>query len=415
MKTTKSFSCLVGVLFLTLAYAATAVGQVPAVVVGNPAIIDGHTDDVVGFVFNVGNQPISVSELGFWDEGSNGLNSAHDVAIFRQSDRAMMVRGTVARGVGSPLDGGFRYVSVPETILEAGEFYQAVAYRPSGGADRVGMNFSPFSPAPEITIPHGILQIRPGRLVFATINRVEDGLLGANFKFGAVQTDCNANGVLDRDEIATGTTIDGDANGVPDECEPHLVGIINGAAAGLSTDSLNTFISPRSEDVPLNEFTLEATEDLELLTARSTYTGPISTGGGRRGSGGGGGLARAPEVTAFTNDGDGRHTVTFAPAPEPGQWLKLTLFVRGQSPSAASFNIWLAHRPCDQDQSGDVTISDATAYGNAWRMIPSPLELVDHDGDGIKTISDASDWAASFNGLRGRTMWDGATLPAKPE
>ena len=205
MKTNRN-SCLVGVLFLTLAYAATAVGQVPAVVVGNPGQTDGHTTDSIGFLFNVGNQPISVSDLGFWDAGSNGLNSAHDVGIFRQSDRAMMVRGTVATGVGSPLDDGFRYVSVPETILEAGELYQAVAYRPAGTTDLIGFNFNQFSPASEITIPHAVFEFGTGELTFATINRPEDGFLGANFKFEAVPEpstagDTNADGLVNIDDL----------------------------------------------------------------------------------------------------------------------------------------------------------------------------------------------------------------------
>ena len=128
----------------------------------------------------------SASAIWVFGLGSNGLNSVHDVGIFRQSDRAMMVQGTVARGVGSPLDDGFRYVSVPETILEAGESYQAVAYRPTGSTDRVGRNFRPFSPASEITILRDILGIGGGRLRFATIVQNVNGWFGPNFKFEAV-------------------------------------------------------------------------------------------------------------------------------------------------------------------------------------------------------------------------------------
>ena len=214
-----------------------------------------------------------------------------------------------------------------------------------------------------------------------------------------------------RDEIAAGMTIDDDANGVPDECEPHLVGIMDGATAGLSTDSLNTFISPRSEDVPLNEFTLEATEDLELLTVRSTYTGPIATGG-RRGSSG---LPRAPDVTAFTNDGGGHHTVVLDLAPAPGQWLKLALVVRGQSPTPATFNIWLAHHPGDINQDGGVDIRDATSFGDLFRNGGSPV-LVDLNGDGMVDVRDASTFGRIWRGEAPATQsWEGSMLPEKPE
>jgi hypothetical protein len=33
-------------------------------------------------------------------------------------------------------------------------------------------------------------------------------------------TDCNANGILDSDDIASGRSLDANANDVPDECEP---------------------------------------------------------------------------------------------------------------------------------------------------------------------------------------------------
>ena len=46
---------------------------------------------------------------------------------------------------------------------------------------------------------------------------------------GAFETgDCNRNGVLDTQEIADGTSLDRNQNGLPDECEPYEFGDVDG-------------------------------------------------------------------------------------------------------------------------------------------------------------------------------------------
>lgn len=187
MKTTKVLTIIVGLSFLSSACVAIARGQVPAVTIGGAGTTDDDTDDVTGFVFTVGDLPIAVDELGFWDFGSDGLNVAHDVGIFRQSDQAIIVQGTVPAGVDAPLDGGFRYVSIPAITLLAGESYQAVAYRPAPVTDLVGVNFPTFSSASAITVDQGIFLNGTGGLAFATSNPgTANGVFGPNFKIHAI-------------------------------------------------------------------------------------------------------------------------------------------------------------------------------------------------------------------------------------
>ena len=237
------------------------------------------------------------------------------------------------------------------------------------------------------------------------------------------EADCNANGIADSCEIADGRSTDANTDGVPDECQPQLVRIMEGVAVEFAAGSSDTFISPMSEDSPLGQFTLETTEDLVSISATSVYTGPIADGGGTRRRGGGGSdgdsrpqpLASVPTVVGFTNEGGGRHTVELDPAPAPGEWLKLSLTVRGTSPHAVTFSVFLAHHPGDINQDGVVDVHDATAFGEQFRNGGSPL-LIDLNGDGAVDVRDATTFGDLWHGGGGALQpWNGSSLPNKPQ
>ena len=81
----------------------------------------------IGWRFSIAN-PISVTELGFWDQEGDGLGESHAVAIWNTSGlgdlASALVSGTVAAGTGSPFHPGsqFRIVNVTATLLPAGDY-----------------------------------------------------------------------------------------------------------------------------------------------------------------------------------------------------------------------------------------------------------------------------------------------------
>jgi hypothetical protein len=129
------------------------------------AQFDHFADDVTGFKFTVGANAIVVSQLGFYDEGKNGLGDAHDVGIFDPATGQLVVGGQVPAGTAVPESGGFRYVDVAPTVLNAGTTYSMLGYRPTA-ADGIAF-FSPdFAAAPFITYESDLALNGTGGLVF---------------------------------------------------------------------------------------------------------------------------------------------------------------------------------------------------------------------------------------------------------
>ena len=113
---------------LTLAVLGYAVLGLPALVQAQTVGLVGWSgsgssgiDNNMGFEFNT-TSSITVTQLGFFDQGANGLAASHEVGIWRVSDHALLVSGTVAPGTAVPLDGSFRYVAVTPTVLTPGNY-----------------------------------------------------------------------------------------------------------------------------------------------------------------------------------------------------------------------------------------------------------------------------------------------------
>src|SRR5690606_23058018 len=118
----------------------SALGQSPAVVNVSggslyPTYYGDSRGDVVGFRFTA-DVDMVVTHLGLYNDGRLGdghgpgfvigeggtLNSAHEVGIWRDSDRALLGSAVIDAASGAP-DGEFLYVAVTPFELEAGERY----------------------------------------------------------------------------------------------------------------------------------------------------------------------------------------------------------------------------------------------------------------------------------------------------
>jgi hypothetical protein len=141
---------------------------------------DGN-DRVVGWEFTVGAQAINVTGLGFYDVGANGLLDLHDVGIYRlDGSESLVLSGTVASGTGADLRGGFRYVDVSSTQLDAHASYVIAASLPGTGSGNGDLWL--WDP---VTDPPGLPLIGVPSEAITVDSSIDLGLPGsARFKFG---------------------------------------------------------------------------------------------------------------------------------------------------------------------------------------------------------------------------------------
>jgi hypothetical protein len=77
-------------------------------------------DATLGYAFTVGS-PISVTRLGLFDEGSDGLNGVYYVDIMT-SDGQAKAHAKIPAGTGATFINGFRYVSITPVLLYPGTY-----------------------------------------------------------------------------------------------------------------------------------------------------------------------------------------------------------------------------------------------------------------------------------------------------
>ena len=83
----------------------------------------GAADLTIGWTFTVGAQGITVSDLGFFDQGGDGLNTAHNVGIWN-SGGSLLASITVPSGTAGSLVSGFRYAALSSGLsLAANQTY----------------------------------------------------------------------------------------------------------------------------------------------------------------------------------------------------------------------------------------------------------------------------------------------------
>jgi hypothetical protein len=143
-------------------------------------------NEVVGWEFTA-NATLTVTQLGWYDHGSDGLITAHSLGLFDASTMQLLVSTTIGPGTSSPLEGppvqsafdpfptqgGFRYVDVSQTTLSAGGRYVIAGTDPLGVTDLITLFFPAGGPNvlvtdPNLTFVQGRNQMNSGTLVFPT-------------------------------------------------------------------------------------------------------------------------------------------------------------------------------------------------------------------------------------------------------
>ncbi len=150
----------------------------------------GNGSTTLGWVFDV-NESISVTALGYYDGGSDGLFEEHSVGIFDGSGN-LISSALIPAGVSGQLDGGFRYIEITPFSLMPGS-YTAAATIGSVASDPVPY-FGTFNTISQITIPEGASRYTEiGTYISLSypdlkwpINSPYSFYLGPNFKIAAV-------------------------------------------------------------------------------------------------------------------------------------------------------------------------------------------------------------------------------------
>lgn len=110
-------------LIAPLAQAADA----PAYAITGDATYIGDQAVTTGFIFTA-QQDATLTGLGFHDYALDGLNLAHDVALFSLSGM-VLATATVAAGTSAPLIGEYRYAMLDSAFtLQAGTQYVLAAH-----------------------------------------------------------------------------------------------------------------------------------------------------------------------------------------------------------------------------------------------------------------------------------------------
>jgi DNA-binding beta-propeller fold protein YncE len=140
----------------------------------------------VGYEFTV-SQTVTVDSLGFYDEGNDGLVTAHDVGIFDLCG-TLRASGTVAVGTGSPLNGGYRYVSITPVVLAAGTYRIGAVVFNGGSNDRFLHAVATVATDSIVTYVRGKINNGVASLQFPTLDATatglqEKGCFGPNFTF----------------------------------------------------------------------------------------------------------------------------------------------------------------------------------------------------------------------------------------
>jgi hypothetical protein len=130
---------------------------------------------------------LTVTALGWWDFGGDGLATSHEVGIWNTSGTLLM-SGTVAAGTADPLASGFRFDSTltGTTTLAPGTY---IIGGLSATADRVAFAV----PAADLTLAPGIsfIENRTNNVIgsFSFPNAPQSGLdagvFGPTFEFAA--------------------------------------------------------------------------------------------------------------------------------------------------------------------------------------------------------------------------------------
>lgn len=119
---------LLGVLSLVAAVAApiTARADTTASFHNGGGTLTQLQASAMGWEFSV-TDFVTISSLGIWDSGSDGLSKVHQVGIFRSDTFSLVVGASIIDGTAAPLIDGSRFVPVAPVTLSPGVLYYILA------------------------------------------------------------------------------------------------------------------------------------------------------------------------------------------------------------------------------------------------------------------------------------------------
>ena len=141
-------------------------------------------DSTYGWRFTVGNTPITVSRLGHFDAGLDGLLDAHQIGIWDTAG-TLVAQATVPAGTGGDLIGAYRFSLVPDTTLSANATYLIGAYYPQQSDTAIAFD-APQTYATEISYLGASYFATSGFGPPGSSYSGTHGVFGPNFQFTAI-------------------------------------------------------------------------------------------------------------------------------------------------------------------------------------------------------------------------------------
>ena len=136
----------------------------------------------LGWSFNVLN-PFTVSQLGFYDDLTNGLTESHEVGLWDPFG-SLIASATVPAGTGSTLMGFFRMVNIAPITLAVGSDYRIAATTGGENYTYSPLNFSTYADLQFVRSQY----IRSSTLRYPTNSDAGIAYFGANLGIGEVAT-----------------------------------------------------------------------------------------------------------------------------------------------------------------------------------------------------------------------------------
>jgi len=148
-----------------------------------------NQQSTAGWSFHVGPSPLTVTDVGIFDQGGDGLIDSHELGIWT-SLGSLLVDVTVAAGTGEELDGSYRFHAITPMVLSADTDYVIGAFypgKPTSGTPQDTIIFNSSSEVFSGVTYTQSVQSTLGTLstfTFPNINAgLPEGVFGPNFRF----------------------------------------------------------------------------------------------------------------------------------------------------------------------------------------------------------------------------------------
>jgi hypothetical protein len=159
----------------------------PAIVMTSPGAEYFGAAYTLGFSFTV-SSPETISALGIYDSGMNGLNGAAQVGLWDSSGN-LLTSATVPAGTGGNLEGFFRYAKIAPFIVTPGNTYLVGGFEPNDLASSLFTNQGGTgSTNPLINVVQDQFSLFNFSFSFpgSSNGNLGGAWLGANFQIGGV-------------------------------------------------------------------------------------------------------------------------------------------------------------------------------------------------------------------------------------